>query len=324
MSAPQLSIVTPSYNQAAYLPQAIESVLGQEGAPVEYFVMDGGSTDGSAEIIRQHAGRLAGWASEPDQGQADAVNKGWRQATGDVFGWLNSDDFYCPGALRRVSEEFAAHPDMLVLAGDCLLAEPGGRPVGRKVARYLNPERMLLTGGDVPGQPAVFLRRELYEAVGPLRADLHYLLDFEYWLRISLQYPRERTRLLHEPLAVVRQWPGTKTLTGVQAICDEHRRLLDEVFASGRLPPQSEALREAAYAGVFWKQASLEWQAGQGARARASAREAGRLAPEVYPPERVRRFSLVSRLPYRHSRLARRAWARLRGDKADGWIGLRV
>ena len=164
---------------------------------------------------------------------------------------------------------------------------------------------MFLTGGDVPGQPAVFIRRSVYEAVGPLRADVHYTLDFEYWLRISLRYSMERMRLMHEPLAVVRQWPGSKTLTGVQAIGDEHRRILDGYFAGGGLPPELQARRAEAYAGTWWKQASLEWQAGQGAQARASAREAGRLAPQVYPRQRVRRFALVSRLPYRHSRLAR-------------------
>ncbi len=324
MSDPRISVVTPSFNQAPYLEQAIRSVLSQEGVALEYFVMDGGSTDGSLEIIRAHAGRLAGWAGEPDSGQAEAINKGWARSSGEVLGWLNSDDWYCPGALRLVAGEFAAHPDMLILAGDCLMADPAGKPVGRKPARPFDTGRMLLTGGDVPGQPAVFIRRSVYQTVGPLRADLHYTLDFEYWLRISLRFPVERMRCIHIPLAAVRQWPGAKTHRGVQAISEEHRRILDDYFADGALPEAYRSRRAEAYAGAHWKQASLEWQAGQGRRARISAREAGRLAPGAYPPGRVRRFWWVSWLPYRYSRLARRAWSRWRGGRQDEWVGLRV
>jgi glycosyltransferase involved in cell wall biosynthesis len=303
----------------------MRSVLDQESADVEYFVFDGGSSDGSAETIRAYASRLAGWASEPDRGQADAINKGWGRASGEVLGWLNSDDLYCPGALQRVAEAFERDPQLLILAGDCLMADVAGRPVGRKAARALNLARMLMTGGDVPGQPAVFIRRCVFETVGPLRADLHYLLDFEYWLRISLRYPLEQMHCLGgEPLAVSRQWPGTKTLTGVQAICDEHRRLLDDYYAGGRLPSELQARRGEAYAGTYWKQASLEWQAGQGGRARRSASEAGRLAPEAYPPDRVRRFQFISWLPFRYSRSARRAWSRVRGGRPSEWIGVRV
>jgi glycosyltransferase involved in cell wall biosynthesis len=324
VSQPLISVVTPSFNQAAYLQQTIRSVLAQEGAAVEYWIMDGGSTDGSQAIIQAHKDRLAGWASEPDSGQAEAINKGWARSTGEVLGWLNSDDWYCPGALRRVAEEFAAHPDMLILAGDCLMADPVGETIGRKAARPFDTGRMLLTGGDVPGQPAVFIRRSVYEAVGPLRDDLHYTLDFEYWLRISLRWPPERMRCLHAPLAAVRVWPGAKTSKGVQAISEEHRRILDDYFGGDSLPETYRSRRAEAYAGAHWKQASLEWQAGQGGRARASAREAGQLAPEAYPPGRVRRFWLISWLPYRYSRGARRVWSRLRGGGRGEWVGLRV
>ena len=322
MNPPLISVVTPSFNHAAYLEQTIQSVLSQDG--VEYWIMDGGSTDGSLEVIRAHAGRLAGWTSEPDRGQGEAINKGWARATGEVLGWLNSDDWYCPGALGRVAAEFAADPDLLLLAGDCLMTDVSGQTIGLKAARTLDTARMLLTGGDVPGQPAVFIRRSVFQAVGGLRTDLHYTLDFEYWLRIGLRFPAEQMRCIHTPLAAVRVWPGAKTSRGVQAISDEHRRILDDYFAGDALPPGYLARKPEAYAGAFWKQASLEWQAGQGGRARASAREAGRLAPGAYPPGRVRRFWLVSWLPYRYSRVARRVWSRLRGPRPSEWIGVRV
>jgi hypothetical protein len=328
VSHPLISVVTPSFNQAAYLEQAIRSVLGQESVAVQYWIMDGGSTDGSLDIIRSHVDRLAGWISEADSGQAEAINKGWARSTGEVLAWLNSDDWYCPGALRLVAEEFAAHPDMLILAGDCLMADAAGRPIGRKAARTFDTGRMLLTGGDVPGQPAVFIRRSVYESVGPLRTDLHYTLDFEYWLRASLRWPPEQTRCIHVPLAAVRQWPGAKTQRGVQAISEEHRRILDDYFADSVLPEALRARRAEAYAGAHWKQASLEWQAGQGGagageRARGGAPRAGRLSARPRAALLARFLAALSLFAPGSARLVAPAGRPAgRVDRAEGMIAL--
>src|SRR6266849_8649816 len=118
MRLPRLSIVTPSYNQGGYLGQTIESVLSQDYPDLEYIVLDGGSRDGSVEIIRKVEPRLAYWRSSPDGGQTAALREGFERATGEVLGWLNSDDWLEPGALRTVGESFAAHPEVDIVHGD--------------------------------------------------------------------------------------------------------------------------------------------------------------------------------------------------------------
>jgi glycosyltransferase involved in cell wall biosynthesis len=108
---PRVTIVTPSFNQAGFLEETIRSVLSQEYPNLEYFIIDGGSTDGSVELIQRYANRLAGWVSEKDRGQADAINKGFSRATGEVIAWLNSDDIYCPGAIHAAVSALQAHPE---------------------------------------------------------------------------------------------------------------------------------------------------------------------------------------------------------------------
>ena len=123
---PLVSIVTPSYNQARFLGQAVESVLVQDYPQIEYLVLDGGSTDGSVEILRAHEDRIDHWVSEPDAGQADAINRGWQRSRGQILAWLNSDDRYEPGAISAVVEAFQRHPGADVVAGDCQVIDGHG------------------------------------------------------------------------------------------------------------------------------------------------------------------------------------------------------
>jgi hypothetical protein len=260
---PKISVVTPSFNQAPYLEQTIDSVLTQDYPNVEYLVYDGGSTDGSVDIIRKHADRLAGWRSGPDKGQTDAILQGWRAATGDWVSWLNSDDYLLPGALEKVAEEFREHPEAQVIIGTCWIVDEQGRVIGEKYARGLDLPLMLTTSGGVPGQPSVFVRREVLDKVGFPDPALRYVMDWEYWIRITLQVAPSQVRVIYRPLSAVRVWPGTKTLTGIASICEEHRQVLTRLFASGELPAALQALKAAALAGTYYKQAFLEWRAGQ-------------------------------------------------------------
>jgi glycosyltransferase involved in cell wall biosynthesis len=129
---PLISVVTPSFNQAEYLPACIESVLGQGYPGLEYIVLDGGSTDGSREVIEHHVDRLAYWASEKDRGQANAVNKGWARARGEILGWLNSDDQLAPGALDRVASAFRSNRSAAMIYGDIQEIDARSRPVHLK------------------------------------------------------------------------------------------------------------------------------------------------------------------------------------------------
>ncbi len=125
-SLPRVSIVTPSFNQAAFLEETIQSVLSQDYPNLEYIIIDGGSTDGSVEIIKKYADKLAYWVSEKDTGQADAINKGLIRVTGEIVAWLNSDDIYLPGTIRAAVEALQAHPDCGLVYGDVLSVDAKG------------------------------------------------------------------------------------------------------------------------------------------------------------------------------------------------------
>lgn len=179
--------MTPSYNQASFLETTIRSVLEQDYPAVEYFVMDGGSTDGSLEIIEKYAPRLAGWVSEPDRGQADAINKGLARARGEIVAWLNSDDYYLPGALTAAVRCFEQHPEAVLVYADMLAVDERGRTINRLHYRQLGLEDLLCF--NIIGQPAVFMRRSALEGAGGLDPTFHFLLDHQLWIRLAQRGP---------------------------------------------------------------------------------------------------------------------------------------
>ena len=296
---PQFTIVTPAFNQAQYLEQAIRSVVEQKDVRIEYFVFDGGSTDGSAAIIAKYAHVLADWSSAPDAGQTDAIVRGWGKACGEVVAWLNSDDYYVAGALALVAAEFERDNQIQVVIGACRMVDERGTVIGRKYAREFNLHTLLTTSGGVPGQPAVFVRRSLAAAVGLPDATLHYVMDWEYWLRLGLHLRPGQVRVMQAELAVVRSWPGTKTRTGVEAICREHRFVIERMFAAGTLPVELRALRTAALAGTHLKQSFLEWQAGLNAAAWRSLGQARKISAASVAGRRGFGLWLRLLLPYR-------------------------
>jgi glycosyltransferase involved in cell wall biosynthesis len=183
MELPLISIVTPSYNQARFIEDTLRSVVSQAYPRTEHIVVDGGSTDGSVDIIRRYAPHLRSWVSEPDRGQSHAINKGLAQAQGEILTWLNSDDTYLPGALDEVGRFFAGHPDVDLVYGDYVYTDVDGRPMRRRhVFDTIGYESLLYH--DYLGQPAVFFRRSLFEKVGPLDESLHYCMDWDLFLRM--------------------------------------------------------------------------------------------------------------------------------------------
>jgi glycosyltransferase involved in cell wall biosynthesis len=306
----RFSITTPSYNQAAYLEQTIQSVLSQTEVDLEYFVLDGGSTDASVEIIKRYADRLAYWISEPDKGQTDAIVRGWRRSTGDVLAWLNSDDFYTPQALVKVAQAFA-DPNIEVVIGSCALGDAQGKIIGDKYARTFNVETMLTTGGGVPGQPSTFIRRRVVEQFGYPDPALKYVMDWEYWIRLGLALAPEKVKLMWEPLAVLRMWEGTKTLTGVEKICAEHRAVLQKIFASNTLPAHLQKLESRSLAGTYIKQSFLQWQAGRAAEARQSLVRAKETDATALLGWHDLKLQLQTHLPFPLYQNARHLWGQL-------------
>ncbi len=185
---PKISVITPSFNQARYIAETIDSVLSQDYPHLEYIVMDGGSTDGSAEIIQRYAPRLAYWVSEPDRGQSHAINKGFAHCTGDLVAWLNSDDVYLPGALRAVGEAYAANPGRIIAGAVVNHWEESGRE--KVILQRLEMGRMLRFWSKEWSwhQPGIFFPRSALAKAGSLEESLHYCMDYDLVLRVLPQY----------------------------------------------------------------------------------------------------------------------------------------
>lgn len=206
-SNPVISLVTCSFQHGRYLEQAIRSVLDQGYPALEYIVIDGGSTDQSAEVIRRYGSALAYWVSEPDRGQTDALIKGFRRSSGEICGWLCSDDLLLPGALRTVAEFFSRHPEVMAAYGDALWIDAEGHFLRAKREIGFNRFVFLHDHNYVP-QPSMFWRRALYEAVAGLDPEFDLAMDADLWERFSAQ-----TRIAHIPryLSCMRFYPEQKT-----------------------------------------------------------------------------------------------------------------
>jgi glycosyltransferase involved in cell wall biosynthesis len=185
---PRISVITPSFNQARFIEQTIRSVLLQGYPDLEYIIIDGGSTDGSVELIRKYEPWLAYWVSEPDEGQSNAINKGFKRAKGQVLCWLNSDDYYTPGTLEVVGRKLSlGNSDALV--GHCERVSDDGNGAVRCEGHYRGRVRLLqFWKGYEMHQPAIFWTREVLEKVGLLDESLHLTMDFDYWARIAQNF----------------------------------------------------------------------------------------------------------------------------------------
>ncbi len=182
MSLPGISVVTPTFNGAAYLEDAILSVKRQSGVATEHVVIDAASTDNTLEILERHPHLR--WISEPDRGQSDAINKGFLMATGDLVGWLNADDYYLPGSLDAIASAAAEHPEADVLYGDCIFVDPDGRVVRSKVEHDFDPQVLLYFGCYIPST-STFFRRRLIDRGLLLDCDYRVAMDFEFFARLA-------------------------------------------------------------------------------------------------------------------------------------------
>jgi glycosyltransferase involved in cell wall biosynthesis len=195
----RISIITPSFNQCVFLRRTLDSVLGQRGPfELEWIVIDGGSSDGTIDLLRSIDDRRLRWISEPDRGQSDAINKGMALAGGEVVAWLNSDDLYADGALAAVAEAFRQHPEARWLVGRCDIIDAGDREIRPAITRYKNRRlarysyRRLLRENFI-SQPAVFWRRDFGQEMaagrGLLDDSLHWTMDYDLWLRMGRASP---------------------------------------------------------------------------------------------------------------------------------------
>ena len=241
----RISVVTPSLNQGPFIERTLRSVLDQQGDfELEHLVLDGGSTDGTREVLDRYADR-ARVTIEPDTGQANAINKGLRAATGDVIGWLNSDDLLLPGALARVAREFRERPELLWLHGRCEIVDEEDRPIRRWLSAYKDfrcrrYSRDALLIENFVSQMTVFWRRGVHERIGYLDESLHYTFDYDLWLRLSALAP---PRFVDERLAAFRWYARSKSGADFEAQFAEDARVFQRYAPAGGLLPLRKRLR---------------------------------------------------------------------------------
>jgi len=236
--APRLTIVTPSFQQAAFIERTIRSVLDQEYPDLEYLIVDGGSTDGSVEIIERYADRIAWWVSEPDDGQTDALNKALRRATGDIVAYINSDDYYLPGAFQTAVDALQRTSALWAVGASRFVDADGNTTEIWRPELPLSRSRAGMAAGPwgVP-QASTFWRRECFDRYGLFREDMHYVFDTEYGLRLA--FAGHLPALIDAELAVrvvhpeAKSWDTTPFEREAAAMEREYR---------ARLTPRERAL----------------------------------------------------------------------------------
>jgi len=244
---PLVSIITPSYNQAAYLEQTMRSVFAQCYQPVEYLVVDGASTDGSREIIKRYASKLEWWVSEPDSGQAEAINKGIQRAKGEIVAWLNSDDLYLPGSIQMAVAALQSNPALGLVFGDAITIDAQGKPIAKLTFENWGlPELMRFR---IICQPAVFMRRSVLEQAGYLDPTYHFMLDHQLWIRMARLAP---IRYIAGNLwAAARHHADAKNVAQPAGFKQETMRILQwmesQPDSTSRLASQRQHIRAGAY-----------------------------------------------------------------------------
>ncbi len=248
----KISIVTPSFNQRDFLRQTLDSILRQRGEfEIESIVMDGGSTDGTVEYLKAIDDPRLTWRSEKDRGQSDALNKGLAMASGEIVGWLNSDDLYVDGALAAVIDAFKAHPDKNWLVGRCDIVDENGREIRQRVTRYKNwalsryTYRRLLRENCI-SQPAVFWRREFGRSAGAIDESLHHAMDYDLWLRMGRA---GEPIILDRLLSHFRMYPTSKSGASVTDRFDEGVRVAERYYGSDW---QSRVIHRLNVAKIVW------------------------------------------------------------------------
>ncbi|MDP1546574.1 MAG: glycosyltransferase family 2 protein [Anaerolineales bacterium] len=245
-----VSIITPSYNQAKYLEQTILSVLNQDHPRIEYIVMDGASTDGSVEIIKKYAVESSGlplgrkinyWASEKDAGQADAINKGFAHASGDLVAWLNSDDYYLPDTVSAAVKVFEENPDVVLVYGNMLAVDEHGQTFNTLTYKQFTLEDLLCF--QIIGQPAVFMRRPALQKTDGLNPAFHFLLDHLLWIQIA-----QHGHILHvdQTWASARYHAEAKNRAKAAEFGREAFRILELVSQDENLAPVLAKIRHRA------------------------------------------------------------------------------
>ena len=256
---PRVSIVTPSFNQGVYLEETIRSVLLQGYPNLEYWVMDGGSSDQSEEILHRYAPWLAGWVSEKDGGQSDAINKGWSRGTGDFLSWINSDDVLLPGAIFNGIQFFENHPETGFVYGDLEHIDQSGKFLHFQTYRDFDLIETIRECRWI-SQPGNLFRRSILSQTGLLDPNLYFLMDFDFWIKAGFV---TKFGYLRIPLARFREHADAKTASKIYLAAREIGGIYDRVYSRKDLPDDLVRQRKRALSSSAWYSALCFYSANQ-------------------------------------------------------------
>jgi glycosyltransferase involved in cell wall biosynthesis len=266
---PRISIVMPNYNYERYLETTIRSVLLQGYPNIEFIVEDGASKDGSVALIRRYERHLASWASEPDDGQPSAINRGLRRSTGTILAYINSDDYYLPNAFGVVAKAFHEQPEVDFIHGICRIVDENEGTTGEHLGSITRVDEVL----DIWNvwwkkryfiQPETFWRRRIWETVGDFRTDLYFVFDYEYWCRILLA--GAIVRPVNAEIACFRNQPAQKT-RHFKSLVDEQLGIIEKWLWDSKIPLPRAKRRvmqaQWTYDALFLKEAVQSVQLGE-------------------------------------------------------------
>ena len=300
---PLVSIVTPTYNQAAFLSETLESVLTQDYPNIEHIVIDDGSTDDTARVLSEYTGKID-WERQANMGQTPTINKGWQRSKGEIVTWLNSDDTLTPGAVSTAVAYLQQHPDVDIVFGDTLFTDPSGSPIERSSARdKFDYERFVLDCHNPIPQPSSFIRRTVVDDVGLLDPKYYYFMDWDFFLRAGIRHKIEYTP---ELLSTYRLHPESKTVAQAARAAPELEFMYSKYFALPDVPTEIKRQRARAFANMYFTAGGYYIKGGDKAGAMRAAVKALRADPAaVLNPGMMHKFGyclFAERGVYRGSR----------------------
>lgn len=257
---PIVSIITPSFQQGAFIEATIRSVLTQDYPYIEYLIIDGGSTDETLSVLQRQTDPRLTWISEPDRGQADALNKGLQRATGELITFINSDDLLLPGAVRAAVEFLQATPNADMVYGDGEYIDADGQPITRYHSTPFDLASIML-GTHVLAQPGAFWRRQVSDRVGSFDTSLHYGFDYDYWLRAALA--GFHLQYLPGNCAAFRLHETSKTVSQHEQFVDDWEQITRKALAHPAFPESLRALAPRIDEVVRWGKLKARWARGE-------------------------------------------------------------
>jgi glycosyltransferase involved in cell wall biosynthesis len=248
-SLPLVTVITPAYNQGVFLRDTIESVLSQDYPNIELLVLNDGSTDNTEEILKEYTGRIK-WETQPNMGQTPTINKGWKQTTGEIITWLNSDDTFLPGAVKAGVEYLLAHPETGIIFSDSLFTEADGKPLHctAPAPGFTHFEFVKKCENPI-SQPSAFIRREIIYKVGDLDPSYYYFMDWDFWLRAGLYYKIDYTPGLW---STYRLHADSKTVSQSKRAAPELEYMYNKFFSRTDLSKEILAIRKQAMMNMYF------------------------------------------------------------------------